>query len=73
MEKDQVALRIRGFRKLKRYTQHQLAEALGISVVQLGAIERGTQKPSVALLEKISNLLHIEQKEFKFSNHRKEE
>ncbi len=73
MEKNQVALRIRAFRKLKRYTQHQMADALGISVVRLGAIERGTQKPSVALLEKISCLLHIEQKELKFSNHRKEE
>ena len=45
MEYDQLAQRIRAFRKLKGYTQQQLADRLEVSVAVLGSLERGTRKP----------------------------
>jgi len=40
MVKDQLALRIRAFRKLKGYTQDEMSELLGVSIAILGSIER---------------------------------
>jgi transcriptional regulator with XRE-family HTH domain len=37
------ALRIRAFRKLKGFTQNELAERIGVSVSVLGAVERGVR------------------------------
>lgn len=59
METDQLALRIRAFRKLKGFTQQQLAEALGVSVAVLGAIERGTRRADSKMLENISRTLDV--------------
>lgn len=59
METDQLALRIRAFRKLKGFTQQQLAEALGVSVAVLGAIERGTRRADSKILENISRTLDV--------------
>ncbi|UUZ82154.1 helix-turn-helix transcriptional regulator [Paenibacillus sp. P26] len=36
-----IAQRIRAFRKLKGYTQNELAEKLDVSIAVLGSIERG--------------------------------
>ena len=63
MAKDHLALRIRAFRKLKGYTQHELAERLGVSVAVLGSIERGTRKIDPKLLARIAETLHIDQEE----------
>ncbi|EGL19675.1 helix-turn-helix domain-containing protein [Paenibacillus chitinolyticus] len=63
MEKNAVAQRIRAFRKLKGYTQNQLAELLGVSIAVLGSIERGTRKPDTRMIQKISNALGIEPEE----------
>ncbi|GKS14394.1 putative HTH-type transcriptional regulator YazB [Paenibacillus chitinolyticus] len=63
MEKNAVAQRIRAFRKLKGYTQNQLAELLGVSIAVLGSIERGTRKPDTRMIQKISNALSIEPEE----------
>ncbi|MBB3114149.1 transcriptional regulator with XRE-family HTH domain [Paenibacillus phyllosphaerae] len=59
MEYDQLAQRVRAFRKLKGYTQQELAERLEVSVAVLGSLERGTRKPDPKLLEKISTTLGI--------------
>ncbi|GGG24918.1 helix-turn-helix domain-containing protein [Paenibacillus abyssi] len=59
MEYDQLAQRIRAFRKLKGYTQHELAEKLGVSVAVLGSLERGTRRPEAKLLERIADSLGI--------------
>ncbi|MFB9324326.1 MULTISPECIES: helix-turn-helix domain-containing protein [Paenibacillus] len=59
MEYDQLAQRVRAFRKLKGYTQQELAERLDVSVAVLGSLERGTRKPDPKLLEKISSTLGI--------------
>jgi transcriptional regulator with XRE-family HTH domain len=59
MEKSTIAQRIRAFRKLKGYTQNELAESLGVSIAILGAIERGTRKPDNKIIQNISNVLGI--------------
>jgi transcriptional regulator with XRE-family HTH domain len=59
MEKENWGRRIRAFRKLKGYTQKELAEELGISVSVLGEVERGTRIPQLELLHRISEILNI--------------
>jgi len=63
MDYHQLASRVRAFRKLKGYTQQQLAEKLEISVAVLGSLERGTRKPEPKLLERISSTLGISYEE----------
>jgi transcriptional regulator with XRE-family HTH domain len=60
MEKNNIAQRIRAFRKLKGYTQNELADQLGVSIAILGAIERGTRKPDSRIIQKIAAVLGIE-------------
>ncbi|WP_166245665.1 helix-turn-helix domain-containing protein [Paenibacillus turpanensis] len=67
MEKNQLAARVRAFRKLKGYTQAELAEALEVSVAVLGSIERGTRKADARILTKISEVLGIDVQELKSS------
>ncbi|WNR44801.1 helix-turn-helix domain-containing protein [Paenibacillus roseipurpureus] len=63
MEKSSIAQRIRAFRKLKGYTQSELADLLGVSIAILGAIERGTRKPDTKMIQQISQVLNIEPEE----------
>ena len=63
MEYDQLAQRVRAFRKLKGFTQQELAEKLEISVAVLGSLERGTRKPDPKLLERICQTLGISYEE----------
>lgn len=63
MEKSSIAQRIRAFRKLKGYTQSELADLLGVSIAILGAIERGTRKPDTKMIQNISQVLNIEPEE----------
>ncbi|WP_416148145.1 helix-turn-helix domain-containing protein [Salipaludibacillus sp. HK11] len=51
--------RIRAFRKLKGYTQEDLAKMLGVSVSVLGEIERGTRKPEESLLQRVTKELNV--------------
>lgn len=60
MENDRLAHRIRAFRKLKGYTQLELAKKMGLSVAILGAVERGTRRPDLRFMKKISKVLQIE-------------
>ena len=57
--------RIRAFRKLKGYTQEDLAKSLHLSVTVLGAIERGQKVPPPVLLEEIAKQLNISLVELK--------
>lgn len=59
MDKNRLAKRIRAFRKLKGYTQLDLADQLDISIGILGAIERGARKPDERLLRSMVELLDI--------------
>lgn len=59
MEESIWGRRIRAFRKLKGFTQEQLASKLGVSVSVLGEIERGNRIPSEDLINQISLVLNI--------------
>ncbi len=61
----QLAQRIRAFRKLKGFTQQQLAEQTGISLAVLGAIERGNRRIEDQILNKIANVLGLDLEELK--------
>ncbi|TGA96545.1 XRE family transcriptional regulator [Sporolactobacillus shoreae] len=65
MEKEQWGRKIRAFRKLKGYTQIELAGKLGISLTLLGEIERENREPSRELVEKICDTLSISVNEMK--------
>ncbi|MFC4620388.1 helix-turn-helix domain-containing protein [Camelliibacillus cellulosilyticus] len=56
---EQWGRRIRAFRKLKGFTQAELAKSIGISLSVLGEIERGTRQPADVVIERISNTLGI--------------
>ena len=65
MENKQLAQRIRAFRKLKGYTQQELAERTGISLAVLGAIERGNRRAEEQMLAQIADVLGITLQELK--------
>ncbi|WP_144936832.1 helix-turn-helix domain-containing protein [Paenibacillus sp. 32O-W] len=67
METNELAARIRAFRKLKGLTQIELAESLGISVSIIGSIERGTRKADAKTIHQIAEVLGIEQEELESS------
>ncbi|WP_349655027.1 helix-turn-helix transcriptional regulator [Paenibacillus sp. G2S3] len=51
--------RVRAFRKLKGYTQQELADLTGISLAVLGAVERGNRHLEDQILDKIANVLEV--------------
>lgn len=63
MEESIWGRRIRAFRKLKGFTQEELASKLGISVSVLGEIERGNRAPSEQLIEQISVVLKVKKED----------
>ncbi len=63
MENNQLAQRVRAFRKLKGYTQQELAKELGVSVAVLGSLERGTRKSDPKLLNHVAQTLGISYEE----------
>lgn len=65
MEDLQLAQRIRAFRKLKGFTQQELAERAGISLTMLGALERGNRQAEDQVLNKIVEALGITLSELK--------
>jgi len=58
-----LAQRVRAFRKLKGYTQQELAKELGVSVAVLGSLERGTRRNDPKLLHHIAKTLGISYEE----------
>lgn len=59
MEAEQWGRRIRAFRKLKGYTQAELAKSIGVSLSVLGEIERGNRMPSEKIVQNVSETLGI--------------
>lgn len=59
MENMHLAQRIRAFRKLKGFTQQELAEKSGVSLALLGAVERGNRRVDDQILTKIADCLGI--------------
>lgn len=60
MENLHLAQRIRAFRKLKGFTQQELAEKAGISLAVLGAVERGNRRIEDQILDKIAGVLDVD-------------
>lgn len=65
MEDMHLARRIRAFRKLKGYTQQELADKSGVSLAVLGAMERGNRHAEDQILNKIANILDVSLSELK--------
>ena len=59
MNMDNFGERLRAMRMRKGYTQHQLADTLGVSVSAVGMYERGLRKPTPELLVRLSRLFSI--------------
>ncbi|KOS02621.1 transcriptional regulator [Paenibacillus polymyxa] len=59
----QLAQRLRAFRKLKGFTQQELANRTGISLTVLGAVERGNRAVDPDMLNTIAQTLEIEVRE----------
>lgn len=60
---DVFGRRLRAYRKLKNWTQVELAEELGVSVAIIGGLERGTRDASPQLLEQLEELLQVDRAE----------
>jgi transcriptional regulator with XRE-family HTH domain len=52
-----MGMQIRKYRKLKGFTQVELAEQLGLTQVAIANYERGSRKPDVELVPKLAQLL----------------
>lgn len=63
MDNKRVGQRVRAFRKLKGYTQQELADLAEISLAVLGAVERGNRRLEDQILDKIANVLGISMEE----------
>ena len=63
MLQQRLGKRIGDLRRAKKLTQEQLAEAVGCSVEFISLVERGVNAPSVAGLEKFSEVLRVEVKD----------
>ncbi|KWX79188.1 helix-turn-helix transcriptional regulator [Paenibacillus sonchi] len=59
MDNKRMGRRVRAFRKLKGYTQQELADSVGISLAVLGAVERGNRRLEDQILNKIADVLGI--------------
>lgn len=63
MDIKRMGRRVRAFRKLKGYTQQQLADSVGISLAVLGAVERGNRRLEDKILNKIADVLGVSAEE----------
>lgn len=59
MDTKRIGLRVRAFRKLKGYTQQELADYVGVSLAVLGAVERGNRRLEDKILYKIADVLDV--------------
>ena len=54
-----IGERIKRYRKEKGFTQEQLANIIGVSVMTIRRFESGTREPKIFMLEKIAAALDI--------------
>jgi transcriptional regulator with XRE-family HTH domain len=62
---DTIGKRLRAYRKLKNYTQQELADRLHVSIAIIGAIERGTRMPTKDLMRQIHEVLGVTEQELR--------
>ena len=55
--KELLGRRVRDLRRKKAVTQERLAEIANVDVKYLGGIERGTENPTIAMLQKLADAL----------------
>lgn len=55
----EIGRNIANYRKLKRFTQSELAEAIGMSRGHIVAIERGRRRPQIKTLSRIAECLDV--------------
>ena len=65
---DLIGKRIKKARLEKHYTQEKLSEMLNVSVEHLSRIENGAYRPSLGLIEKISEILEFDESFLMFGN-----
>lgn len=58
--------RIKDERKLQELTQEKLAEMLDVTIEHLSHVETGTSRASLMLIEKISEILQIDEETLMF-------
>ncbi|MBR3835641.1 MAG: helix-turn-helix transcriptional regulator [Clostridia bacterium] len=63
-----IGQRIKRIRKDNNLTQEKLAEILCVSTEHLSRIETGSYRPSLSLIEKISDIFKIEEQFIMFGN-----
>lgn len=63
-----IGQRIKAERKCNGLTQEKLAEMLDISTEHLSRIETGSYRPSLVLMEKISEILQIDEEALMFGS-----
>ncbi len=63
-----IGKRIKNARINAGYTQEQLSESLSVSTEHLSRIETGASRPSLPLLEKIAELLNIDESQLMFGS-----
>lgn len=60
---DVFGRRLRAYRKLKHWTQGELADRVGVSVAIIGSLERGTRTPTTDIMSKLTRLLQVTESE----------
>lgn len=60
---DVFGRRLRAYRKLKHWTQGELADLVGVSVAIIGSLERGTRAPASDLVKKLTEVLQVTEEE----------
>lgn len=63
MDTARIGRRIKAFRKLKGYTQMDLAKTLNVSIAELRGVERGTQEAPNVFLNQIAANLAVSKEE----------
>ncbi len=60
---DVFGRKLRAYRKLKHWTQTELAREVGVSIAIIGSLERGTRKPTQDMLKKLKHVLRVSEEE----------
>ncbi|WP_100011871.1 helix-turn-helix domain-containing protein [Lentibacillus sediminis] len=63
MDRKRIGRRVKGFRKLKGYTQMEFAKKLDVSISLIGGVERGTRQVSEEFLTMTADALEIAKEE----------
>ncbi len=60
---DTFGRKLRAYRKLKHWTQVELADQLGVSVAIVGSMERGVRHPTPQLVRQLCRALQVTEAE----------